>query len=55
MKKTDRKKPATEAPTPLQLVTPLVEVVRDELRAFVIAQGSMGVDTRQRRTTSLES
>lgn len=38
MKKTDRKKPTTEGRA-LQLVVPLAEVVRNELRAFVIAQG----------------
>lgn len=39
MKKTDRKKPSTEAGARMQLLVPLVEVVRNELRAFVIAQG----------------
>lgn len=39
MKKSDRKKPATEATSPVQLVVPLPEMVRNELRAFVIAQG----------------
>lgn len=39
MKKTAKKRVPKEARTVLQLVVPLAEVVRDELRAFVISRG----------------
>ena len=39
MKKSAKKKPEMKAQTSVQLVVPLKEVVREQLREFVIAQG----------------